>query len=87
MVFAEALVHGLPVVGCAAGAVPDVVPEGAGLLVPPDDPRALSKALRLVLTDADLRSAMADGAAVAGAALPSWRDTAMAVVRFLDERG
>jgi len=87
MVFAEALVHGLPIVGCAAGAVPDVVPEGAGLLVPPDDPRALSEALRLVLTDIELRSAMADAAAVAGAALPSWRETAMVVARFLEEHG
>ncbi|CAD7038967.1 glycosyltransferase family 1 protein [Pseudorhizobium endolithicum] len=87
MVFAEALVHGLPIVGCAAGAVPDVVPEGTGLLVPPDDPRALSKALRRVLTDTNLRSAMADAAAVGGASLPSWRETAAVVARFLEERG
>ena len=86
MVFAEALAHGLPIVGCAAGAVPDVVPPAAGLLVPPDDTEAFALALRRLLTEQDLRSSMADAAAIAGAALPSWRETAATVASFLEGR-
>ena len=40
----EAQASGVPVVASASGALPDVVGEG-GLLVPPDDPRALRDAL------------------------------------------
>jgi glycosyltransferase involved in cell wall biosynthesis len=79
MVFAEALVHGLPIVTCAAGAVPDTVPGAAGLLVPPDDVPALSAALRRVLSDPALRARLADASARHGAALPGWEDTARIV--------
>lgn len=86
MVFAEALAHGLPIVGCAAGAVPEVVPEAAGILVSPDDPKQLAMALRRLLTEAETLSAMADAAAIAGAALPSWRDTAATISTFLERK-
>jgi glycosyltransferase involved in cell wall biosynthesis len=86
MVFAEALAHGLPVVGCAAGAVPEVVPPAAGLLVEPDDATSFAQALRRLLDEPDTRLAMADAAAVAGAALPSWRETATSIATFLEAR-
>jgi glycosyltransferase involved in cell wall biosynthesis len=84
MVFAEALAHGLPVVACRAGAVPDVVPEAAGLLVPPDDADLFARALRRLLEDRDTRRTMAQAAAEAGARLPSWADTAGILSRFLE---
>ncbi len=37
MAYAEAIAHGVPVVGTTAGAIPDTVPADAGVLVPPDD--------------------------------------------------
>ncbi len=37
MAYAEAIAHGLPVIGTTAGAIPDTVPPDAGLLVAPDD--------------------------------------------------
>ena len=84
MVFAEALAQGLPIVCCATGAVPDVVPKNAGLLVPPDEPAAFANALGRLLTQPETRIAMADAAAIAGAKLPSWRDTATIIANFLE---
>ncbi|WP_439649772.1 glycosyltransferase family 4 protein [Gymnodinialimonas ulvae] len=76
IVFDEALARGLPIVSCATGAVPQTVPEGAGLLVPVGDVPALSAALRRVLSDPETRAAMTVAAQTAGAALPTWADTA-----------
>src|SRR6185436_1199026 len=55
MAFAEAMSHGLPVIGCAAGAVPEVVPPDAGILVPPCDAQALRQALGSLISDGELR--------------------------------
>lgn len=84
MVFGEALLHGLPIVTCATGAVPETVPEGTGILVPVDDPAAFAAALRRVLTDAPLRRDMAARATAAGHALPQWAHTAAHFARVLD---
>ena len=72
MAYAEAMAHGLPVIGTTAGAIPDTVPETAGLLVAPGDIAALREALHRMLVDAPLRRQMAAGARQAAAALPDW---------------
>jgi glycosyltransferase involved in cell wall biosynthesis len=79
MVFAEALQQGVPIVACHAGAIPDVVPAEAGLLVPANDIDAFANALRQLLSKPDLRRLMATAAAKAGEALPDWSDTARQV--------
>lgn len=83
MVFAEAMAHGLPVVACAVGAVPQTVPPDAGLLVAPDDAEALASALRGVVADEVLRRRLADAAWVHGRTLPTWADTARSVAAAL----
>jgi glycosyltransferase involved in cell wall biosynthesis len=72
MVLAEALAWGVPIVSCSVGAVPETVPAGAGLLVPPGDAGALASALSRVMDNPhELRrlSAKAEGAR---RRLPSW---------------
>jgi glycosyltransferase involved in cell wall biosynthesis len=75
MAYAEALSHGLPVVGTTAGAIPDTVPQEAGLLVTAGDVTALSEALRSVITDSDLRRRLSDAALTAAKVLPTWQQS------------
>jgi glycogen(starch) synthase len=59
MVFLEALASGRPVVGCAAGAFPEVVTDRVeGRAVPPGDPAALADAVVELLDDPALAAAM-----------------------------
>ena len=85
MVFAEALAHGLPIVGTRAGAVPEVVPPEAGLLVEPNDAAALGTALRTLLADAKLRQRHADSAWQAGQRLATWKTSARRIDETLRE--
>lgn len=84
IVFDEALSYGLPIVSCATGAVPQTVPPGTGLLVPPDDVGAVANALRRMLEDDALRRTCAEAAAQAGRKLPGWSETARAAGAVLD---
>lgn len=83
MVFAEALSFGLPVVAARAGAVPDVVPASAGILVPPDDPEALATALQGLLTRPAYYQTLRRGAQAAAATLPDWQDTAYRLIQVM----
>ncbi len=79
MAYAEAIAHGLPVIGTRVGAVPDTVPAGTGILVPPDDVAALAAGLRAMIADAELRRRCSDAACKA--AMPGWEAATQA---FLD---
>lgn len=83
MVFAEALSFGLPIVAARTGAVPDVVPESAGVLVKPDDATALAHALQQLLNDKQRYQQLRLGAQIAAAMLPSWQDTANMMNKLL----
>ncbi|MNX65907.1 D-inositol 3-phosphate glycosyltransferase [compost metagenome] len=63
LVYLEAMAAGRPVIGCAAGGVPEIVQDGMqGVLVPPANPEALAEALVLLATDAGRRRAMGERA-------------------------
>jgi glycosyltransferase involved in cell wall biosynthesis len=84
MAYAEAVAHGLPVIGTSAGAIPDTVPPDAGLLVDPGDSFALARALRHVIGDAGLRRRLASAARAAAPQLPTWRHSAEIFARALE---
>lgn len=55
-VFLEAMAFGKPVIGAAAGGIPDIIEhERNGLLVPPNDPEALATSLDRLLASQSLR--------------------------------
>ncbi len=76
MAYAEALAHGLPVIGTNAGAIPNTVPDTAGLLAEPGDVESLTRALSQLLQDTDLRQRLSQGAYLAAEQQPSWTESA-----------
>jgi glycosyltransferase involved in cell wall biosynthesis len=72
MAVAEAVAHGLPVVGTRTGAIPRLLGDGAGLIVEPGNQGTLTDALRRALGDAGLRARLRDGARRARRRLEPW---------------
>ena len=85
MAYAEAIAHGLPIVGTTGGAIPRTVPASASRLVPPGNIAALAQALRDILTNEQGRRALAAGARAAAAALPTWAQSGAAFAQLLDD--
>jgi glycosyltransferase involved in cell wall biosynthesis len=54
----EAMRAGLPCIGTAVGAVPEIL-SGCGLVVPPGDPPALAQAMERLAADEKLRAGLA----------------------------
>jgi glycosyltransferase involved in cell wall biosynthesis len=84
MVYSEAVAYGLPVVGTTAGAIAEAVPEGAGLLVPPEDVPALTTALRAMIGDETVRRRHAETARRVASQLPTWDDAAARFARTIE---
>ncbi|MBA3423179.1 MAG: glycosyltransferase, partial [Rubrobacter sp.] len=85
IVFAEALAHGLPIIACDAGPVPELVGDKAALLVPSGDVGVLSETLSLLLNDVALRERMSAAARNRAEKLPRWDDTAAGFLDVLRE--
>src|SRR5690606_21035336 len=58
LVIPEAMASGLPVVSATVGAIPEMVDEGSGVLVPPGDVPALAASVARLVTDTRGRKAM-----------------------------
>jgi glycosyltransferase involved in cell wall biosynthesis len=93
MAVAEALAHGLPVVGTTTGAIPKLVGASgngeppAGLLVPPGDVEAMTAALSTMLGDARVRAQFAFGARRVRDLLPTWDEAADKMAAALNDVG
>ena len=85
--FAEALRRGLPVVVTNVGAVPALVGPETGAVCAPGDVEQLSKAMRRLIFDRDLRDEMADVAWQAGQSLPSWTEQVTRLGAVLTDEG
>lgn len=59
----EAAQAGKAIIGTRTGAVPEILDEGrAGLMVPPEDVKALAEALRKLMADGEMRRNLGDAA-------------------------
>jgi glycosyltransferase involved in cell wall biosynthesis len=86
LILQEALRAGRPVVATRAGGTPDLTGEDGALLVPPDDPAALTAAVRQVLTDQAVAGRLAQAARDRARALPTVSaavEAALAIYREL----
>ncbi|WP_437586407.1 glycosyltransferase family 4 protein [Sorangium sp. So ce1000] len=78
MVLTEAIRAGVPVLAARAGAIAEVVQDGAEALLW-DDGEGLVRALSRFIEDGALRASMSRAAALRAPALPTWDGTAAAV--------
>jgi glycosyltransferase involved in cell wall biosynthesis len=88
MVVTEALARGTPVIAGAVGGVPEALGwtqagRSPGLLIPPNDPHALSEALTRWLSDAVLRGSLRSAAQDRRRTLHGWDATARSVASVL----
>jgi glycosyltransferase involved in cell wall biosynthesis len=84
IVFAEALAHGLPVIGCDIPAVREVT-AGAAILVPAGRVRPLATALKGLLTDEPSRRALERRSLRRARRLPTWAESEARFVRAISE--
>jgi glycosyltransferase involved in cell wall biosynthesis len=84
MAVAEALARGLPVVATMTGAIPELVGDDAGLLVPVGDTPAFTGALSRMLGDAGLRARLAEGARRRRDQLSTWDEASRRMAAALD---
>jgi glycosyltransferase involved in cell wall biosynthesis len=70
-----------------AGAIPDTIPAGTGLLVPPNDVAALTQALRRLISDGAERQRLATNARMAATQLPTWQESARLFAAAIETAG
>ena len=58
----DAMARGIPVASTSAGGLPEMLHQGAGILVPPRNPEALAGAVQRILSDAELRRSLVERA-------------------------
>jgi glycosyltransferase involved in cell wall biosynthesis len=85
MAYTEAIAHGLPVVGTTAGAIPEAVPPGAGMLVAPDSVGDLTLTLMRLIGNPAERARLTAGARAAAATLPTWDDAGRLFAQALEQ--
>ena len=76
MVLSEAIARGLPIICSDAGAMPQTLPDGAGVLVPPGDVQALRNAMLTFMSNAQQRLPLQKAAVLARQHMRSWQQAA-----------
>jgi glycosyltransferase involved in cell wall biosynthesis len=56
------MARGIPVASTSAGGLPEMLHDGAGILVPPRNPEALAGAVQRILSDVELRHSLVERA-------------------------
>ena len=77
--------YGRPLVVSALGGLPELVSDGSGLTVPPEDPAALAAALLEVLGDPALAQRLASAAGETAAGEADWRSVGETTMRAYEE--
>lgn len=85
MVYAEAIVRGLPVIATTAGAIPDTVPETCGILVEPNNSKMLAQALEKLISNEELRNKFRQNAIAAEPTFPTWQSSATQFAEILKD--
>ena len=82
--YVEGMAFGLPSIGVATGAVPEIIfPGENGFLIPPGDFQSLAKYLSLLGSDRNQLARMAESALRNFKSRPTWEASGEAVRRFL----
>jgi glycosyltransferase involved in cell wall biosynthesis len=84
MAYTEAIAHGVPVIGTTAGAIPEAVPAGAGMLVATDNVSELTLALMRLVGNSAERARLTAGARAAAAKLPTWEESGRQFAQALE---
>jgi len=83
---AEAMWHGLPVVGSNAGALPELVRNNInGLLVPPGNPSILAEKLAMLIDSPDMRKSMGTASRRTAEGLNDWEETSRQFFELVKE--
>lgn len=83
---AEAMACEVPVIAARAGALPEVVEDGkSGILVPPQDPHALAKAIKRLLDDEPLRRRLGGEGRRRVTRCFSWEQTARQIIDLYEK--
>ncbi|MEM9277845.1 MAG: glycosyltransferase family 4 protein [Pseudomonadota bacterium] len=85
MVYAEAIVRGLPVIGTTAGAIPDTVPQSCGMLVEPGNTDELATALDTMISNKEIRESYREACIASTNSFPTWEKSAAAFASVLGE--
>ncbi len=86
MIYAEAMGFGLPVIGCRAGAAPELIEHGLnGFLIKPGDHSGIARHLLLLQNNRKILKDMSNAARQCFLKLPGWEEGLSRITAFLQQ--
>jgi len=83
----EAMAHGVPAISTESGGIPELLGDGAGVLVKPADTKALADAIQRVMEDSDYRATLIEAGFARVSADFNIRTTAERLVALMEAPG